>query len=136
MDHGNINDFVQENLDVNRIELVCTVVRAVYMIPDGQVQLVGVTEGLAYMHGLHLVHGDLKGVCGSIKLGIHVSLMFLYQGEHSDQQGSPGLHLRLRPLNYYWSQDPSYCCPGPFLPALIRHDHVIYSRRNCAVDES
>jgi len=28
------------------------------------------------MHGLHVVHGDLKGVCDSLRLGICVPLMF------------------------------------------------------------
>jgi serine/threonine protein kinase len=33
-------------------------------VPDRRVvQLVDVANGLAYMHGLRVVHGDLKGVC-------------------------------------------------------------------------
>jgi len=44
MDNGNINEFIKRHPGVNRIEL-----------------LVDVTNGLKYMHDLHVVHGDLKG---------------------------------------------------------------------------
>lgn len=47
MDQGNINDYLnrKEHSEVNRIEL-----------------LVDVVDGLSYMHGLQVVHGNLKGV--------------------------------------------------------------------------
>jgi len=44
MDQGNINEFVRSNDGVNRVQL-----------------LVEAANGLEYMHGLHMVHGDLKG---------------------------------------------------------------------------
>ncbi|KAF9645222.1 kinase-like protein, partial [Thelephora ganbajun] len=48
MDQGNVAQYLEhrENLEVNRIEL-----------------LVDILDGLAYMHSLHVVHGNLKGVC-------------------------------------------------------------------------
>ncbi|KAF9644350.1 kinase-like protein [Thelephora ganbajun] len=44
MDHGNINEFVERYEGVNRVQLVTDA-----------------ATGLEYMHGFHMVHGDLKG---------------------------------------------------------------------------
>ncbi|KAF9781123.1 kinase-like domain-containing protein [Thelephora terrestris] len=44
MPNGNINQFVKENQDVNRFELLSDIVR-----------------GLIYMHNKGMIHGDLKG---------------------------------------------------------------------------
>jgi len=44
MENGTINQFVKDNQDANRIDL-----------------LVDAVKGLMYMHDLHVVHGDLKG---------------------------------------------------------------------------
>ncbi|KAF9642090.1 kinase-like protein [Thelephora ganbajun] len=44
MDHGNISDFVKKHEEINRVQL-----------------LVDAANGLEYMHGINMVHGDLKG---------------------------------------------------------------------------
>ncbi|KAF9789369.1 kinase-like domain-containing protein, partial [Thelephora terrestris] len=44
MDHGNINEYVERHGGVNRLQLLADAAR-----------------GLEYMHGLDMVHGDLKG---------------------------------------------------------------------------
>ncbi|KAF9784389.1 kinase-like domain-containing protein [Thelephora terrestris] len=44
MNNGNIKEFIRDNRDVNRFELVCCV-----------------THGLMHMHSQAMVHGDLKG---------------------------------------------------------------------------
>ncbi|KAF9646807.1 kinase-like protein, partial [Thelephora ganbajun] len=48
MSNGNLSDYLREHLGVDKLGL-----------------LIDVAKGLAYMHGLHLVHGDLKG-CANI----------------------------------------------------------------------
>jgi len=62
MDHGNINEFIERNEGVNRVQLVSD-----GALPCGNycnllIQLVDAANGLEYMHSLHMVHGDLKGV--------------------------------------------------------------------------
>jgi len=61
MENGNIDAFVQRNPNANRTELVRTLLDP-HVPSTNIVQLIDVAKGLAYMHGLHLVHGDLKGV--------------------------------------------------------------------------
>jgi len=62
MDQGNINDYLKprERAEANRIELVRyhTFISALADF----FQLVDVAKGLSYMHSLHVVHGNLKGV--------------------------------------------------------------------------
>jgi serine/threonine protein kinase len=63
MEHGNINEFVAKDKHVNRTELVRRPSIPTSMGPYRRfVQLVGVANGLMHMHGLLMVHGDLKGV--------------------------------------------------------------------------
>jgi serine/threonine protein kinase len=62
MENGNINEFIQKDEHVNRTELV-----RCHLTPQEPYrctvwQLVGVANGLMYMHDLRIVHGDLKGV--------------------------------------------------------------------------
>ena len=98
MERGNINEFIERDRDVNRVELVCR-----HLTPQEPyrciVQLAGVASGLVYMHDLRLVHGDLKGVRDSLELYLHTS--HLSEGEYPDQQGPASLHRRLRFVNDY-----------------------------------
>ena len=69
MANGNVNEFVKENPDANRLKLV----GSLFHIPHhpfspgslefGQpIQLEGVARGLIYIHHRGMIHGDLKGV--------------------------------------------------------------------------
>ena len=63
MEHGNIIEFVEKDKHVNRTELVRRPLIPTPQMPDRRVvQLIDVANGLAYVHGLRMVHGDLKGV--------------------------------------------------------------------------
>lgn len=66
MENGNINSFIERDRHANGTELVCC-----WLIFGPQlmvaIQLVDATNGLMYMHGLRLVHGDLKGVFSSLQ---------------------------------------------------------------------
>jgi len=70
MENGTINKFIKNNKDVSRIGLVgCRIITIVQRLTQHLAQLVGAMAGLAYMHKLHVVHGDLKGVRNhSVKL--------------------------------------------------------------------
>jgi len=72
MEHGNINEFVAKDRDVNRVELVRR-----HLTPQEPyrciAQLAGVASGLKYMHDLRVVHGDLKGVHDFLELYLHSS---------------------------------------------------------------
>ena len=61
MENGNINEFIGRDRHVNRAEFV----RCHLTLQEPYsctIQLAGVANGLKYMHDLHMVHGDLKGV--------------------------------------------------------------------------
>jgi len=62
MDHGNIIEFVERNEGVNRVQLVGDDVPSCGNYHNLLIQLVDAVNGLEYMHSLHMVHGDLKGV--------------------------------------------------------------------------
>jgi hypothetical protein len=62
MDHGNINEFVKNYTGVNRIQLVSDYAMSCGDWRDRFIQLFDAASGLEYMHSLHMVHGDLKGV--------------------------------------------------------------------------
>ena len=61
MDNGNINEFIEEDQLVNRPMLVRRLSHLTRKLAN-IVQLVEVANGLRYLHGLRIVHGDLKGV--------------------------------------------------------------------------
>ena len=62
MDHGNINEFVEKHEGINRVQLVSDSTASCEDMFDRSIQLVDAANGLEYMHGLQMVHGDLKGV--------------------------------------------------------------------------
>ena len=66
MDYGNINEFVKNHEWGNCLQLVSNCATARGDRRDRFVQLVDAASGLEYMHGIHMVHGDLKGY-GPIK---------------------------------------------------------------------
>ena len=61
MPHGNIMEFIRNN-PANRLELVCTLTLPATTFIKTQQQLHGVAQGLKYLHGANLTHGDIKGV--------------------------------------------------------------------------
>ena len=63
MEYGNINEFVEKNEGVNRVQLVSDGVTSRRNRCNWSIQLADVANGLEHMHTLHMVHGDLKGVC-------------------------------------------------------------------------
>lgn len=62
MVNGNINEFVERTEGVNRVQLVSEGAISQGNHCNLLFQLVDATTGLEYMHGLGMVHGDLKGV--------------------------------------------------------------------------
>ena len=72
MSNGNINQFVKAHQDVNRFELVSSWFKLPLLYPLLPIgwfsQLVDVAEGLVFMHGQGMVHGDLKGVCSLLSV--------------------------------------------------------------------
>jgi len=62
MDHGNINEFVKGREGVNRAQLVSDGAASCGSQSELLIQLLDVANGLEYMHSIHIVHGDLKGV--------------------------------------------------------------------------
>jgi serine/threonine protein kinase len=71
MPNGDINEFVKAHEGVNRFELVSCGSDShnlLFALTIKQLsQLRGVAEGLIYMHGRGMIHGDLKGVCPQIQ---------------------------------------------------------------------
>jgi len=65
MAHGNIMDFIRKSY-VNRLELVRDFTFTAAPFTKTRQQLHGAAQGLKYLHGANLVHGDLKGVGVSV----------------------------------------------------------------------
>jgi len=61
MSHGNIMEYIKKN-SVNRLELVRGFTFPTISFAKIREQLHGAAQGLKYLHGASLVHGDLKGV--------------------------------------------------------------------------
>jgi serine/threonine protein kinase len=61
MAHGNIIEYIKNN-HVNRLELVRDFTSPTTSFIKMQRQLHGAAQGLKYLHGSGLTHGDLKGV--------------------------------------------------------------------------
>ena len=64
MPNGTITEYVNENRSTNRTALASLSLIITTYTTDGTmfVKLLDVAEGLAYLHGMHVVHADLKGV--------------------------------------------------------------------------
>ena len=61
MAHGTIMQYIKSN-SVNRLELVCDFIFPTTSFTKMRQQLHGAAQGLKYLHGANLTHGDLKGV--------------------------------------------------------------------------
>jgi len=59
--HGNIMEYIKNN-DVNKLDLVRGIAVPVTSFTNTRRQLHGAAQGLKYLHGARLAHGDLKGV--------------------------------------------------------------------------
>ena len=68
MDHGNINEFVEKHEGINRVQLVSDGITPLVNVFNWLIQLVDAANGLEYMHGLQMVHADLKGVRSYLSL--------------------------------------------------------------------
>ena len=62
MDNGNINNYVENHGEENRIQLVSYHVCAWKNWYDRFLKLIDAARGLEYLHSLNVAHGDLKGV--------------------------------------------------------------------------
>ena len=63
MPNGNVRDYVKENPDASRLQLVRRPKDCVVFDLLTRVQLLDISRGLSFLHSLEIVHGDLKGVC-------------------------------------------------------------------------
>jgi serine/threonine protein kinase len=68
MSNGNINQFLRERRDANRLELVSSLSDPPYHLLTviRLTQLSDVAKGLIYVHDQGMIHGDLKGVCPTV----------------------------------------------------------------------
>ena len=76
MENGNINEFVRKHTNVDRLELVCSLFKALIFHVSSITllfQLRDATMGLIYMHDQGVIHGDLKGVCVQTCISSYVS---------------------------------------------------------------
>ena len=100
MPNGNINEFLGARRDVNRFELVSFLVLIrVVVVPltiRCVLQLEDVAEGLAYMHGQEMVHGDLKGVRFTVSCSLTIS-NWHRKGKHPYRRKLPCMSCGLRP---------------------------------------
>ena len=62
MPNGNVRDYVRNNPERSRLQLVCWL-EAASGFGLMRVQLLDISRGLSFLHSLEIVHGDLKGVC-------------------------------------------------------------------------
>ena len=82
MPGGELRNYVKENPHANLINLVS------HPLPTSDAaspsrQLLGVAEGLAYLHSCNVVHGDLKGV----RLFAHHDMLLLRKGNLAEHNG-------------------------------------------------
>jgi len=61
MPHGELREYIKENQYMNRVGLVGSSLPT-HMQHLTYPQLLGVAEGLGYLHSCNVIHGDLKGV--------------------------------------------------------------------------
>lgn len=66
MKNGNINEFLKANTSIDRLGLVCSFIKNLYLhllLTIAQLlQLKDITNALTYMHDQGIIHGNLKGV--------------------------------------------------------------------------
>ena len=137
MEFGNIIEFVERDKDVNRIELVrCPSIPIPTKPNRCSIQLVDVASGLAYMHGLCMVHGDLKGVHLFFKSAVSALTLHSSEGEHPRQQRPTSLPRRLRSFDNHWHRDLRHRWGLSGVVDFKRHTHVVYRRGDPSVDES
>ena len=65
MEYGNLLSYVKKRPDANRLNLVCALCFLLHLFTRRCMKVVDVARGLSYIHGLGLVHGDLKSVSSS-----------------------------------------------------------------------
>ena len=73
MPGGELRQYLMKYPDADRINLVGSNPTHFHMTPHFRSQLLGVAEGLAYLHSCGVVHGDLKGVRVITNIGISFS---------------------------------------------------------------
>ena len=76
MAHGNVMEYIGKN-HVNRLELVRAFTVLALLSLRYDEQLYGAAQGLEYLHGASLTHGDLKGVSSSSSRDKFLFLTFI-----------------------------------------------------------
>ena len=95
MAHGNIMEYIQNN-HANRLELVRAFTFLAASFTRLRQQLLGAAEGLKYLHGKDLIHGDLKGVSVS---SFRDSFLFLIFNRRTSSCPMPRLLVPVSPTS-------------------------------------
>ena len=94
MPGGDIREYVRKNPDANRARLVSQVLPTLDVILSSP-QLLGVAEGLSYLHSSNVIHKDLKGV-RCITYFSAFLLTDTNSAEHNGRRIRPGTNHGLR----------------------------------------
>jgi hypothetical protein len=113
MENGNLVEYMEANPDADRLVLVIILSTDLQTNPNlsNFFQLSDVADGLFYLHGIGLVHGDLKGVCTYSMSDKEQELII--SGKYLDQQRLSSMPCR------FWADDNNI----RFLYNLLNHDN-------------
>jgi len=112
MENGNINEFIEKNQHVNRVELVS---RGRLLDPPAGASLMYHSAGRGCewleVHARH-PHGARRSERSAFRFFqmkcIHTYTK-IYEGKHTGQQGPASLHRRLRSVDHHWGHNSRYC---------------------------
>jgi serine/threonine protein kinase len=78
MNHFNLGEYIRNNHDVGRVELVCfsSPCQPLIVISAPRHQVLGIARAVEYMHNLNVVHGNLKIVGLSLPPWDHALTFF------------------------------------------------------------
>ena len=82
---GELREYIRVNYDVNLIGLVGLFLHLLNVTSSPR-QLFGIAKGLGYLHSCNVIHGDIKGVRGSVYI-LKPMLMVIGAGEYTSRCG-------------------------------------------------